>query len=235
MSDVKLHIDPRTKLFLLILCVLCAMNAPSIYYNCGLVIIVAIFGIFLGRVRFVFVGTAAFAAIVVLSLWIMGRESSSMRTTLIAFLGLMHKVFPCGMLSGVLVPTTRISEFLSAMYKMHMPKSIVIPLAVMLRYVPTIQEDWSFIKDAMVMRDVSPSLRGFLSHPIRTMECIYVPMMMAASKASDELTIASVTRGIENPVKRTSIIGIRFSIQDMIVVLVLALYFCSAFLFEWRW
>lgn len=32
-----------------------------------------------------------------------------------------------------------------------------------------------------------------------TIECIYVPLMMAASKAADELSIASITRGIENP------------------------------------
>ena len=47
------------------------------------------------------------------------------------------------------------------------------------------------------MRDVSPSFRGFLSHPGMTVECIYVPLMMTASKAADELSIASVTRGIE--------------------------------------
>ena len=69
----------------------------------------------------------------------------------------------------------------------------------MLRYIPTIQEDWHFVKDAMRMRDVSPSLGGFLSHPGMTVECIYVPLMMMASKAADELSIASVTRGIENP------------------------------------
>ena len=74
----------------------------------------------------------------------------------------------------------------------------MIPLAVMLRYVPTIQEDWRFIKDAMRMGCVAVS-QGTLTHPAMTVECIYVPLMMAASKAADELFIASITRGIENP------------------------------------
>ena len=71
------------------------------------------------------------------------------RTMFIAFLGLFHKVYPCGMLSGIVISTTKVSEFLSAMNRVHAPKNLVIPLAVMLRYIPTIQEDWRFIKDAM--------------------------------------------------------------------------------------
>ena len=52
-----------------------------------------------------------------------------------------------------------------------------------------------------------------------TIECIYVPLMMAASKTSDELTIASVTRGIENPKPRTSLVRVHFGIGDLIVFL----------------
>ena len=100
------------------------------------------------------------------------------------------------------------------MNRVHAPKKLVIPLAVMLRYIPTIQEDWRYIKDAMRMRDVSPSLGGFLAHPGMTVECIYVPLMMAASKAADELSIASVTRGIENPHPRTCLVQIKCGAAD---------------------
>ena len=88
----------------------------------------------------------------------------------------------------------------------------------MLRYIPTIQEDWRFIKDAMRMRDVSPSLKGFLTHPGITVECIYVPLMMAASKAADELSIASITRGIENPKPRTCLVQIHIGLMDIAAV-----------------
>lgn len=88
----------------------------------------------------------------------------------------------------------------------------------MLRYLPTIREDWHFIKDAMRLRDVSPSLKGLISHPGMTIECLYSPLLMAASKAADELAIASVTRGIENPHTRTCLIQIRFRIQDFLII-----------------
>ena len=104
---------------------------------------------------------------------------------------------------------------------------MLIPLAVMLRYLPTVGEDWRYIKDAMRMRDVFPSVRGFLTAPGMTVECIYVPFMMAASKAADELSIAAVTRGIENPKPRTCLVQIRLGITDAAAVLLFLGYFAA--------
>ena len=65
---------------------------------------------------------------------------------------------------------------------------------------------------------------------LMTIECIYVPLMMAASKTADELTVASVTRGIENPTQRTSYVRIGFGIADLIVVLAfLAMFLVGQF------
>ena len=146
----------------------------------------------------------------------MAEMTGTLRTMFVAFLGLFHKVYACGMLAGIVLSTTKVSEFLSAMNQIHAPKKLVIPLAVMLRYIPTIQEDWHFIKDAMRMRDVSPTPAGFLKNPGMTIECIYVPLMMAASKAADELSIASVTRVIENPNPRTCLVQIKCRAADWI-------------------
>ena len=110
------------------------------------------------------------------------------------------------------------------MNRVRAPKKLVIPMAVMLRYIPTIQEDWRYITDAMRMRDVSPSLAGFLTHLGMTVECIYVPLLMAASKAADDLSVASVTRGIENPNPRTCLVQIKCGISDWGVMAVAVAY-----------
>lgn len=218
-SKQRLYLDPRTKILLLLLCILSAMMAPSLLYELGLVAMIGLLGVCCGKWKYALKGMAFYALIYLLTIWIMGTMTGTWRTMFIAFLGLFHKVYPCGMLSGIVISTTKVSEFLSAMNRIHAPKKLVIPLAVMLRYIPTIQEDWRFIKDAMRMRDVSPSLAGFLTHPGMTVECIYVPLMMAASKAADELSIASVTRGIENPRPRTCLVQIHIGIADILAVL----------------
>ena len=181
---MKLHLDPRTKLFLILLCVLSAVFAPNLYFQFVLVTLIA----------------------------------------LLAFLGLVHKVYACGMLAGLLISTTKVGEFLSAMARLHIPKKLTIPIAVMLRYLPTIREDWHYIKDAMRLRDVSPTLWGFLKAPAMTITCIYVPLLTAASKAADELSIASMTRGIENPKPRTCLINIQMQWADLLALVLFAAF-----------
>lgn len=220
-----LWLDPRAKLFLILICVLSSMFAPSLVYQFILVLLIAILGVVSGRWKYSMKAVCFYAVICVLTVWIMAAMTGTLRTMFIAFLGLFHKVYACGMLAGIVLSTTKVSEFLSAMNRIHAPKKFVIPFAVMLRYIPTIQEDWHFIKDAMRMRDVSPSLGGFLSHPGMTVECIYVPLMMMASKAADELSIASVTRGIENPNPRTCLVQIKCGIADLAAMVIAVVFF----------
>ena len=199
----RLWLDPRTKILLLVLCILSAMMAPSLFYELGLVVLIGLLGICFGKWKYAWKGVLFYALIVLLTIWIMDTMTGTWRTMFIAFLGLFHKVYPCGMLSGIVISTTKVSEFLSAMNRIHAPQKLVIPLAVMLRYIP---------------RDVSPSLKGLLTHPGITVECIYVPLMMAASKAADELSIASITRGIENPKPRTCLVQIHIGLMDIAAV-----------------
>lgn len=39
---MKLHLDPRTKLFLILLCVLSAMFAPNLYFQFALVTLIGL-------------------------------------------------------------------------------------------------------------------------------------------------------------------------------------------------
>ena len=221
---MKLHLDPRTKLFLILLCVLNAMLAPDLYFQFALVTLIGLLAVFSGKWRYALRGILAYGLICVFTVWCMGVLSGTWRTMFVAFLGLVHKVYACGMLAGLVISTTKVGEFLSAMARLHIPKKLTIPIAVMLRYLPTIQEDWHYIKDAMRLRDVSPTLWGFLKAPALTVNCIYVPLLTAASKAADELSIASVTRGIENPKPRTCLVSIRMQTGDILTLILFAAF-----------
>ena len=154
------------------------------------------------------------------------------KTMFVAFLGLVHKVYACGMLAGLVICTTKVGEFLSAMARLRIPKKLTIPIAVMLRYLPTVREDWHFIKDAMRLRDASPTFIGFLKAPAMTVNCIYVPLLTAASKAADELSVAAVTRGIENPKPRTCLADIQMRSADWLSLLLFASFLTGEFVFK---
>ena len=135
------------------------------------------------------------------------------------------RLFPAFVMGAYIIKSTTASECITALGRMHIGRQITIPLSVLFRFIPTMQEESAAIKDAMRMRDVSPSLGGFLSHPGMTVECIYVPLMMMASKAADELSIASVTRGIENPNPRTCLVQIKCGIADWMAMLIAVAFF----------
>lgn len=224
---MKLHLDPRTKLFLILLCVLNAMLAPDLYFQFALETLIGLLAVFSGKWRYALRGILAYGLICVFTVWCMGVLTGTWRTMFVAFLGLVHKVYACGMLAGLVISTTKVGEFLSAMAHLHIPQKLTIPIAVMLRYLPTIREDWHYIKDAMRLRDVSPTFWGFLRAPAMTVNCIYVPLLTAASKAADELSIASVTRGIENPKPRTCLVKIQMLTADWLAMAMFAAFLAA--------
>lgn len=225
------NFDPRTKIALLAICILIATLAPSLNYICLLIGFIAIFGCINGKLKNSIIGTIFFIVFYLFANYILSDKYGITHTMFIAWMGLFYKVYPCAMLAGIVLSTTRVNEFLSAMQKAHIPQKIVIPFAVMLRYIPTVKEDWHYIKDALQLRNVNPSFIGFLSNPGLIIECIYVPLMMTASKTADELSIASITRGIENPAPRTCLVQIRFGYADIIVLICFALLFIGMLLF----
>ena len=226
---INLIFDPRTKLFILLLCVIAASIAPFLEYSLGLVLLVGITGMLCGKRRSALIGIAGYALLYALTVWAAGM-TGTLKTTLLAAFGLFHKVYPCGMAGGLLISSTKVNEFMSALHRLRVPKKVIIPLAVMLRYVPAIMEDWRYIKDAMRMRDVSPTLVGFIRQPVMTVECIYIPLLTAASKTADELSIAAVARGIENPEPRTCLVRIQFRPADFIIASVFLLYAAAGFI-----
>ena len=225
-----ISLDPRTKHILLFLCVLCTMFAPSLTYELILVVLIAVVGLLSGKYRYALMGVAAYGIIYGITQYTIYELSGTWQAILAAFFGLVNKVYPCGFLAGIMISTTKTGEFMAALYRIHMPKSVVIPFAVMLRYLPVVREDWHYIKDAMRMRDIAPSVKNIFLHPVMTVECLYVPLMTAASNTADELSIASVTRGIENPGPRTSLVEIRFSAKDVAAVVVFFGYFTAGIL-----
>lgn len=210
--------DPRTKLLLLVVTVITVATSSGLWQQTALVGVIGGIGILSRRYREVLTGGISYIVMLVLLAICQHGTRSRFDTMLTAWLGLMFQIFPCGMLAGIVMRTTTMGAFLAAMERMRIPRKILVPLAIMVRYLPTIREDWNAIKDAMKLRNVSPSVAGFLAHPAMTIECLYVPLLLAASKAADELAIASVARGIENPGKRTTLIRLHFGIWDALAV-----------------
>ena len=85
-----LHLDPRTKLFLIVLCVLSAMFAPNLYVQFALAAGIGLLAACCGKWRYALRGILAYALICAFTIWSMGVLRGTWRTMFVAFLGLVH-------------------------------------------------------------------------------------------------------------------------------------------------
>ena len=67
-----LRLDPRTKLLLMLLCVLCAMFAPSLYFQFALAALIALLAAACGKWRYALRSILAYGLICAFTVWCMG-------------------------------------------------------------------------------------------------------------------------------------------------------------------
>ena len=213
-----INIDPRSKMIILILANIALIFSGNIKGEFILELSILAFGLLLKRYKFIAKMFLSYLIFILMQFLGTTYLHGMLNVFIVTFAVFIRKIMPCGMLGGIIIGTTKVNEFMAAMNKLHIPQKIVIPLAIMIRYFPMIKEDWGAIKSAMKMRGISPSIIGFVKRPMMTIECIYVPIMMSASKIADELSAATIVRGIENPQKRTCMQDIKFNLLDFICV-----------------
>lgn len=224
-------LDPRTKLLLLIT-VSTLMHSTS---NEGIMNIVKPilslipFFLIFSEKRFKTAGKYFLLYIICFMLervalnWMSGLASF----LLLAGCSIMTRFAPSIMVGAFLISSTSISEFISAMERMHVTEKLVIPMSVIFRFVPTIAEEYRSIQDAMRMRGIR--IGG--KNPLLMIEYRIVPLMVSVIKIGDELSAAALTRALGAPIKRTNVCRIGFHFQDAIFILICALCFV-AFVFQ---
>ncbi len=124
-------------------------------------------------------------------------------------IALMTQILPGMMMAYFLIVSTSVSEFVTAMDRMHVPKSISVPMSVLFRFFPTIVEEYGHVRDAMRMREV-----GNLRQPMAMLEYRMVPFMTSIVSIGNDLAASALTRGLSAPVRRTNVCPIGFTWRD---------------------
>ena len=129
---------------------------------------------------------------------------------------IVQRIIPFMLLGTVIQKQKNISEITTALERMHLPKGIILSIAVMFRYFPSIKDDLFIIIDAMKLKGLYTSKRAALIHPIRTMEFVLVPMLLKSLKTAEELSCAALVKGIENTGHKTSYFDVRLRAADVV-------------------
>ena len=128
--------------------------------------------------------------------------------------------------------------WVARLYAMKMPRAFVITFAVAMRFFPTVKEEVSHVRDAMSLRGIGFSLRNLRLRPALVFEGFITPLLVRASTIAEELSAASITRGLDNPAPRTAFIKLGITFKDICLTFIFAAMLISVLLFRanvWRW
>jgi len=111
-------------------------------------------------------------------------------------------------------------EWISLFKKWRFPKFIIVPFSVIIRFYPTVLEDYRQIRNAMAFRGIERGPIAFLKQPMQTFEFILIPLLMNASQVAQDLTISALTKGLSVSGRKTSIVHIQMTPADWIYMTV---------------
>lgn len=212
-------IDPRVKLFLLL-----AIGFVS-YFVAGELaglLLMAGFCLFisLGRgVKWAMQMLAAYVVVAFLTSTLLYVQVPLPSMIMGVFGVTVQKILPIAMVGRWTLQTSHMDDVMVALQRMKMPQSVIIPLLVVFRYIPTIRVEYRMIRDTMRIRGICDTWGKRLLHPVATLEYILIPLLTRCLKVTEELAASGATRGLERDVRRYSLNDVRITMMDIVVML----------------
>lgn len=96
----------------------------------------------------------------------------------------------------VMALSTPIQTVLTTLKTLRLHRTITIPAAVMIRFVPTFMSDIRQVVETLKTRGYAMTPLFVLAHPVLTSRLVFVPLIFRALRASDELGIAAELKGL---------------------------------------
>ena len=216
---MSLKLDPRTKLFMIFVVSAVVMMSATTPILWAVRIAMTMVPITLLILEKHYASAFRFLILYIIALFLTFRFLSEqskgfLMAFLVGYCSIIVQFMPAMITAWYVVRTTKIGEFVSAMQKMHVPDGITISLAVVMRFFPTIKEEYASIRDAMKMRGIM--LGG--GNAVRMIEYRMIPLLFSCVNIGDELSAAAITRGLGGKVKRTSVETLKMGPADHLLV-----------------
>ena len=190
----KLH--PLSKLFLLILSNLMLFLHVNIKTEMMLTLLFLIPFLGYGKVKTAIKLGAFYFGCILVDLFLLPHINGFMAVWISMIAVSFRMMLPCIIVGTYTFTTTTIGEFVCAMRKIRVPESVIIPCMVIIRFFPTIREDYRQIRNAMAYRGIAAGKGGIILHPIQSLEYILMPLLMNGNNVAQDLSISSLTKGI---------------------------------------
>lgn len=214
-----LKLDPRTKLVIMLFTMVFSLRNLSVMPAIICIIFLGVM-IFLEGEGFTSFKWISVCLIVLLIFY--GVSKSGQDTTLnmicTAIMIMIKVLCPVLMALALFTKTTKMADLISSFQKMHLPMTFVIPFIVMIRFMPTVSDEWESIKKAMLFRGIKFDLKNLLLKPAQTIEYILVPLLFSSMSLMDELASSAMARGLDSNNKRSCYSVVRMRFCDYLIL-----------------
>lgn len=217
---MSIRLDPRTKLYMILIVSAVVMMSATTPFLWAVRIVMTMVPIALLIIEKHYASAFRFLilysiALILMFTCITENSKGLLMAFLVGYCSIIAQFMPSVITAWYVVRTTKIDEFISAMQKMHVPDGITISLAVVMRFFPTIKEEYQSINDAMKMRGIM--FGG--GNALKMIEFRMIPLLFSCVNIGDELSAAAITRGLGGEVKRSSIVELKLKAFDIFLLL----------------
>ena len=212
--NVKKELDPRTVLGIVFIFITLGLAINKPLSSHILLLICNIYLITSKAYRECVLYSVIYIIIAGLMFYIYHIPNTTLALTIVSISYFVQKFVIAVMMIEFLKRKTSMPYVISAMQTMKFPNAVAIPFIVILRYMPTLKEDYGHLKDSLKLRGISTSGVQFFIHPIRSLEFMIVPILFRSIRVAEELSTSVLLRGIENYKNRTNIYPLKFTKID---------------------
>ncbi|WP_278926065.1 energy-coupling factor transporter transmembrane component T family protein [Staphylococcus auricularis] len=212
------QLDPRTKILL-------TMTVSTILISSGssqsiLRVVLTLFSLMLllsiHRYSLFINFTLVFIALIVIQQWLVPITDGLLQFILLGIVGIFMNILPGFIVGFFTLFSTKVSEFIAAMEKLKLPRTVIIPISVIFRFFPTIAEEYQHISHAMKLRGIT-----FTRHFTKLIEYRVIPLIISVVQIGNDLSFTAMTRGIDAPNQRTNVCVVKLGWLDKLLMLIM--------------
>ncbi len=214
---MKFRMDPRAKLYLLLLANL------MLFFHVGTGAEAVAVSLFLllfflsGRIRSGIRLAVLYFGLLAIDLWAVPHAGKGILMNFLSLISVgVRMMLPCIITGAYAFTTTTVGELTCALRRMHVPESVIIPCAVVVRFFPTVKEDYRQIRAAMALRGIAEGKAALLRHPAESLEYILMPLLMNGNNVAQDLSVAALTKGIGLPGTHTCMVELKLTVWDFV-------------------
>lgn len=205
---MTIRLDPRAKLYLLVLGNLTLFLHVSLTTEILLVTLLLSLYFLAGKSKSGIRMAVVYGVLVGIDIWVIPIAEGILLNVLSLLSVGIRMMLPCVISGGYAFSTTTVGEMVCGLRKLRVPETIIIPSVTVIRFFPTIAEDYRQIRNAMALRGIS------FRNPMEALEYILIPLLMNSNNVAQELSVAAMTKGISLPGQHTSMVELSMKWYD---------------------